>query len=225
MNHPVEVDFYYDPISPYAYLAFTQLPLALQGLSVRVRYVPLLFAALLKAGGQKGPAEIAGKREWTYRQVAWQAQHLGVPLDLPRTHPFNPLALLRLGLAAADADGCTNRWVTQQLFEHVWLGGEDASDAKRQAALAARLQAHVDQRGGAWQDPQAQAVKTRLRANTESALALGVFGVPSVVYQERVFWGLDALPMLRDAVTGGAWFEGDGWSAAAALPAGVVRAI
>ena len=223
MSVPAEIDFYYDPISPYAYLAFTQLPQALQGLSVRVRYVPVLFAALLKAGGQKGPAEINGKREWTYRQVSWLAHHLGVPLDLPKNHPFNPLALLRLGLAAADDHGCTNRWVTQQLLEHVWHGGADAADEARLSALADRLQSHVAQRGGIWEGPQNDAVKARLRSNTDAALKAGVFGVPSMVCQGRVFWGLDSLPMLRDAITGGAWFSEGVWDAAAALEAGVVR--
>lgn len=221
MNH--EIDFYYDPISPYAYLAFTQLPQALQGLSVQVRYRPVLFAAMLQAGGQKGPAEIAGKREWTYRQVSWLAHRLGVPLDLPAAHPFNPLAVLRLGLSAADAQGCTNRWVTQQLFEHVWLGGLDASAANRIHALADTLQAHVEARGDTWRGPQDDAVKAQLRHNTDAAIAAGVFGVPACVWQGQVFWGLDALPMLRDAIDGGAWFAQGHWEAAAELPTGVTR--
>ena len=63
------ITFYLDFISPYAYLAFEQLPQALQGLSYAVDYQPVLFAGLLKHHGQLGPAEIAGKRDWTYRQI------------------------------------------------------------------------------------------------------------------------------------------------------------
>lgn len=219
MTHPI--DFYYDPISPYAHLAFAQLPEALMGLSVRLRYRPVLFAAMLKAGGQKGPAEITGKREWTYRQVSWQAQRMGVALDLPQAHPFNPLAVLRLGLAAADEQGATNRWVTEQLFAHVWQGGADANDPARLSELSARLQAHVRDRGGVWLDPQSESVKAQLRRNTDAALQAGVFGVPTCVWQGQVFWGLDALPMLRDAIDGGAWFAGPQWQQAAELPSGV----
>src|SRR6476646_5400396 len=62
---------YIDFISPYAHLAFEKLPQALQGLSYSVDYRPVLFAAFLKANGQLGPAEIRGKRDWTYRQVLW----------------------------------------------------------------------------------------------------------------------------------------------------------
>ena len=78
------------------------LPEALVGISHRVSYRPVLFAALLKHHGQLGPAEIAPKRDWTYRQVLWLAHTLGVELQLPARHPFNPLALLRLALNPAD---------------------------------------------------------------------------------------------------------------------------
>ncbi|WP_413893702.1 DsbA family protein, partial [Candidatus Skiveiella danica] len=90
------IEFYLDFISPYAYLAFEKLPEALKGISYRVTHKPVLFAALLKHHGQLGPAEIASKRDWTYRQVAWQAHVHGVALQLPASHPFNPLGLLRL---------------------------------------------------------------------------------------------------------------------------------
>lgn len=220
-----EIDFFYDPISPYAHLAFEHLPLALEGLSVLVRYRPVLFAALLKAHGQLGPAEIPSKREWTYRQVRWLAQHHGVRLDLPALHPFNPLPLLRLGLCTAtDEAPCqTSRYVTERLFHHVWHGGGDPLEPARLEALQTQLQDHMRQRGRSWSGPDRAEVKQRLRENTERALALGLFGVPSMVVGGRVFWGLDALPMLRDALQGGAWFQGADWEAAQDLPVGVQR--
>lgn len=220
-----EIDFFYDPISPYAHLAFERLPQALLGLSVVVRYKPVLFAALLKAHGQRGPAEIPVKRDWTYRQVLWLAQHHGVRLDMPAAHPFNPLPLLRLGLATAtdDAPGETNRYVTEALFHHVWHGGGDPVSAARLAALQERLQDHMRQRQKPWLAPDGDEVKLRLRRNTDEALALGLFGVPAVVAGGRVFWGLDALPMLRDSMDGGAWFQGDAWDAVTRLPVGTQR--
>ena len=95
--------FHLDPVSPYACLAFEALPKALEGISHWVEHRPLLFAGLLQHHGHKGPAEIAPKRAWTYRDVAWRAHQLGVPLQLPARHPFNPLPLLRLMLACAPA--------------------------------------------------------------------------------------------------------------------------
>lgn len=220
-----EIDFFYDPISPYAHLAFARLPQALQGLSHVVRYRPVLFAALLKAHGQLGPAEIPPKRDWTYRQVLWLAQHHGVPLDLPAAHPFNPLALLRLGLATATADapGQTNRFVTEALFQHVWTGGSDPLAPARLLALKERLQDHMHERGKPWPDPDGDEVKAQLRRNTDDALALGLFGVPSMVAGGRVFWGLDALPMLRESLDGAAWFAGPAWDSVKGLPVGVQR--
>jgi 2-hydroxychromene-2-carboxylate isomerase len=219
-----DITFFYDPISPYAHLAFERLPEALMGHSVQLRYRPVLFAAMLKANGQLGPAEIPAKRDWTYRQVSWLAHHHGVVLAMPAAHPFNPLPLLRLGLATTtdDAPGETNRYVTEQLLRHVWHGGQDAADPARLAALQARLQDHMAQRGKPWLAPESDAVKQRLRANTDEALALGVFGVPSMVLDGRVFWGQDALPMLRACLDGDTWFDAQ-WDATARTPVGVRR--
>ena len=220
-----DIQFFYDPISPYAYLAFERLPEALMGHSVNLRYRPVLFAALLQAHGQLGPAEIAGKRDWTYRQAGWLAHHHGVPLEAPAAHPFNPLPLLRLGLACArpEAPGETSRYVTEQLFHHVWRGGQNAMDPARLATLQASLKEHMALRGREWLAPDSDEVKQRLRSNTEAALALGVFGVPSLMLDGRLFWGQDALPMLRACMDGDAWFGSGAWEAAAALPAGVHR--
>lgn len=220
-----DIQFFYDPISPFAHLAFERLPEALLGHSVHVRYQPVLFAALLKAHGQLGPAEIPGKREWTYRQVSWLAHQQGVALDMPAEHPFNPLPLLRMGLSCA-MDACpgeTNRWVTEQLMHHVWQGGHSATDPDRLVALQERLRQHMSDRGRPWLAPDSDTVKKRLRANTDQALALGLFGVPSLVLNGHVFWGLDALPMLRAYLDGDAWFAAGEWERSADRPAAVHR--
>lgn len=208
--------FYFDPISPYAALAFWRLPEALLGRSYAVDYVPILFGALLKANDAKGPAEIAGKREWTYRQVLWLARQQGADLSLPARHPFNPLALLRLAWACAPAGHTPSRWVVEQLFAHVWLSdGADASDPGRLAQLGERLA------------PQRMAddetAKQRLREATDAALAAGVFGVPSFEVDGKLIWGQDSLPMLAALLDGDPWFDSAAWQAAGALPVGVQR--
>lgn len=183
------LQFYFDPVSPYAALAFERLPEALVGCSYEVEYRPILFAALLHALGQKGPAEIEPKRKWTYRQIAWTAHQLQIPLDLPAQHPFNPLPLLRLAWACPPIGGTPNRLVVEKILHHVWRSaGADANDAARLAALTGELEP--------CQDPTSETVKQQLRDATEQALAQGVFGVPTVVVDGRAFWGLDALPML-----------------------------
>lgn len=204
------IQFWFDCISPYAWLAFDAMPQALEGISHVVDYRPLLLGGVLQHWGQKGPAEIAPKRDWAYRQVQWLAQRQGLPLQLPAQHPFNPLALQRLAVACTPEGAAgPNRRVVQALFEHVWAGGgADANDPARLAALTQTL--------APARDPQSEAVKQVLRAHTAEALAQGVFGVPTWVCEGRLFWGQDALPMLRAALTGDAWFDGPAWAEAAA---------
>jgi 2-hydroxychromene-2-carboxylate isomerase len=207
--------FWFDVISPFAYLAFEHLPQALEGCSYEVQYRPVLFAGLLGHWGQKGPAEIAPKRAWTFRHIAWLSHMLQIPIDTPATHPFNPLPLLRLALACSDAGGTPNRHVVEALMRHVWRGGADATDALRLRALAAAL---APRRASAGDD-----VKAELRTCTNDAVARGVFGVPTFDVDGRQFWGIDALPMLRAALQGDAWFDGPQWDAAAVAPPGVTR--
>lgn len=207
------ITFYFDFISPYAYLAFEHLPVALQGLSYRVDYKPVLFAGLLRHHGQLGPAEIAGKREWTYRQVLWEAHVRGIPMDMPASHPFNPLALARLALAC-DPQGLPNRWVCETLFRHVWRGGQEAADPARLLALVDTLQPARDLADAS--------VKDQLKAHTEDAIAQGLFGVPTCAVDGQLFWGLDALPMLRAWLEGDAWFASH-WDSVVSIPAGVAR--
>ena len=212
MKHIV---FYLDFISPYAYLAFEKLPEALLGLSYRVTHKPVLFAALLKQHGQLGPAEIAPKRDWTYRQVCWLAHVNQIDLQLPASHPFNPLGLLRLAVAC-DPGGEPNRYVCETIFRHVWRGGEEAADAARLEALTAHL--------APGRSPHAAAVKAQLQAHGEQALARGLFGVPAFVVDDKVFWGFDALPMLAAYLRGDPWFHSGAWEQAAGVRPGVRRA-
>lgn len=207
--------FYFDPISPYAALAFARLPEALAGMSVVVDYVPVLFAGFLKAHGHKGPAEIPAKRDWTYRQVLWEAHRRGVPLALPLHHPFNPLPLLRLCWATAPLGRTPSRWVVEQVFRHVWEGGADPLDPERLAALQAQL--------APARDPGDERVKQRLRQATDDAIAAGLFGVPTVVVDGQLFWGLDGLGLLTAYLQGDPWFQGPDWEAAARLPIGQAR--
>jgi 2-hydroxychromene-2-carboxylate isomerase len=207
------ITFYLDFISPYAHLAFEKLPLALMGHSYSVRYKPVLFAALLKHHGQLGPAEIAGKRDWTYRQVLWLAQREGVTLQLPATHPFNPLALLRLA-TACDAQGEPNRYVCENVFRHVWHGGAEAGDATRLQTLKRHL--------GPQRSPDSEEVKAQLKGNTDDAIARGVFGVPTFAVDDKRFWGFDALPMLAAYMSGDPWFDG-AWNDAARVGSGIRR--
>ncbi len=208
------ITFYLDFISPYAYLAFEALPLALLGHSYSVTYKPVLFAALLKHHGQLGPAEMPGKRDWTYRQVLWLARQHRIEMQMPASHPFNPLALLRLALAC-DLQGLPNRYVCETVFRHVWRGGADANDAARLQLLRQDLKPE--------RPADSDDVKAQLKAHTDGAIALGVFGVPTFIVDDKIFWGLDALPMLREYLSGDPWFSQAHWEGVSTVGTGTVR--
>ena len=215
------ITFWFDPISPYAYLAFERLPEALEGCSYAVSYRPVLFAGLLAHWGQLGPAEIAPKRDWTYRQALWLGHRQGTALQLPAAHPFNPLALLRLLMACGSEGMQPNRLQCERVLRYVWQGGAAVDDAARLAELSASLQPRGDQ--------QSEPVKRALRDNTETAIAHGVFGVPTLELPgrraddaPRIFWGADALDMVAASLRGDPWFESS-WDGAAALPSAAQR--
>lgn len=207
--------FWFDVISPYAYLAFERLPQALEGLSCSVHYQPVLFAGLLGHWGQKGPAEIEPKRTWTFRQVAWLAHRHGVMLQTPAQHPFNPLALLRLAIACAETGGTPSRSVCEQIFRHVWHGGADPNEATRLAELVKRLAPP--------RDPRSDEIKQALRDATDEAITKGVFGVPTFEVEGRLFWGVDSIEMLVAYLRDDPWFDGPGGLAPPTATAGIVR--
>ena len=207
------ITFYLDFVSPYAWLALEQTPQALQGISHHMEYRPVLLGALLQGDSNPGPAGIPAKRLWTYRHVSWLGQSLGIPLQMPAQHPFNPLPLLRLALAHGR-DGSINRFVAQQVMQHAWVGGHDANDAQRLRVLREKL---LDQKHA---EEGSDEVKQWLRGNTEQARQAGAFGVPAWEVDGKVFWGLDALPMLRSYLLGDEWFDAQ-WSAPEGIPSGL----
>lgn len=170
------IRWYFDFISPFSYLHWQKV----KALPEAVTPVPIVFGAVLAACGQKGPAEIPGKRGFTYRHVLWQARQEGVALRFPPAHPFNPLAALRLCLAAGSTVTAIDA-----LFDWIWKEGNAGDSIEALAPVAAALGI----------DPamaQDERVKARLRANTEDAIAAGVHGVPTLAFDGQLFWGNDA---------------------------------
>ncbi|KAA2284014.1 2-hydroxychromene-2-carboxylate isomerase [Arenimonas fontis] len=182
--------WYFDFISPFAYLAWPRVRALLRERPVELR--PILLAGLLERHGHKGPAEIEGKRLFTYRHALWRARRAGLPMRFPPGHPFNPLAALRLCLALE-----TRPDVVQAIFDWIWAEGRAGDSAEALAPLAARL--GIADVAAAITAP---AVKQALRDNFEAAVGEGVFGVPTLVVNGEPFWGEDAmdfaLEVLRD---------------------------
>ena len=212
MTQRVTVSWVFDVISPFAYLGLRDLERV--PAHVELRYVPALLAPILDRCGQKGPAEIPSKRTFTYRFVLWRARTLGIPMRFPPRHPFNPLAGLRL-IIAAGSEGRAARMVLEAVFRD----GRDPSDPAVIADLAQQLGVAEPERAVA--DP---AVKQRLRDNTDWAIERGVFGVPTLVIGEELFWGHDAFQMALDYLADPAAFHTPQMRAIERMPVGVERA-
>ena len=211
MAQRVTVSWVFDVISPFAYLGLRDLERL--PAHVELRFVPVLLAPLLNHFGQMGPAEIPSKRTFTYRFVLWRARSLGLPMRFPPVHPFNPLAGLRLIVAAGS-----DRRAASTVLEAVFRDGRDLTDPNVIADLARALGVAEPER--AVSDP---AVKQRLRENTGWAIARGVFGVPTLVIGEELFWGHDAFQMALDYLADPAMFHTAQMRAAERLPVGVER--
>jgi len=179
--------FCFDYISPYAYLAWTQVHALALRHRREVEPVPVLFAALLDANGQKGPAEIPAKRVYLFKDVLRTAHLLGVPLEPPPAHPFNPLLALRVSSLPMPAP--TRRRLIDGLYAATWGGGGGVTDPDAVSRIATAAGLDGPRAVAEAAEPPA---KDRVRRATEEALAAGAFGVPTIFVGDELFWGFDA---------------------------------
>jgi 2-hydroxychromene-2-carboxylate isomerase len=183
---PPTARWYFDVISPFAYLhlkQFVRLPADLE-----VEYIPVLFAGLLNHWGHKGPAEIPAKRVHTYRYCTWAAQKRGIPFRMPPAHPFNPLSTLRLIVATG-----VKPEIIHAVFDCIFGEGRNVNDPTEWHALTSTL--GVSNADQLITEP---AVKRRLSDNTNVAIAAGVFGVPTFECHGELFWGSDTIDWMNE---------------------------
>ncbi|MBF2760799.1 MAG: 2-hydroxychromene-2-carboxylate isomerase [Ectothiorhodospiraceae bacterium AqS1] len=209
----MHLDWYFDVVSPFAYLQMARFDRLPEGLEIRCR--PVLFAGLLNHYGHKGPVEIESKRLHTYRHSQWRADRQGIPMRFPPTHPFNPLPALRLCIALDN-----DREVVRRVFEHIWRDGIGIDSEGGLQALAERLGVEIDKAEALI---SSEAVKQALRRSTEEAIACGVFGVPTFRLGDALFWGDDATQMMLDYIADPNLFAGPEMRRFADLPAGARR--
>jgi 2-hydroxychromene-2-carboxylate isomerase len=191
MTAPAIVTFYFDPVSPYVWLSAGEAVAQIEAAGAQVVMQPVLFAGLLNAHGQKGPAEIAAKRAYTFRDVMRQAARQGLRFAGPPGHPFNPLLALRMCVALTGE--AERRRFALALLSACWERGEDISDATTLVRLARNCGLDGDALAAAARQP---AIKQGLAAATDQAIQAGVFGVPTFRYGDELFWGGDRVDAL-----------------------------
>jgi 2-hydroxychromene-2-carboxylate isomerase len=197
MTDAAPLDFHFDFISPYAYLAWTQIDRIAAAHGRRVNLVPVLFGAMLDSFGTIGPAEIPIKRDYVYLDVHRKAKLLGVPITPPPRHPFAPLPALRAAIAFDDP--AERARAVAALYRATWVTGDgvDSDVLVAEALSAAGLDGDAAVARAATPE-----VKRALLHATNDAITRGVFGVPTVVVDGQSFWGCDSLPTLEQYLRG-----------------------
>lgn len=186
------IDFYFDFISPYSYLAWVSLSKWAEQYQLHIRPIPVLFAGLLKHYGQLGPAEIKPKAVWMYKDLLRKARALAIPLAAPASHPFNPLLALRV--ACLDAGEQKKLELINAIYSAVWAKSIDVSSEQGMAQVLEPLGMDV---AVTVAQANAQDNKQQLIDNTQSAIDKQVFGVPSLIVDDQLFWGVDDLQNLK----------------------------
>lgn len=184
------VTFYFDPVSPYAWLAANALD-RIEATGAQIVFQPVLFAALLNAHGNIGPAEVPAKRAYIFRDVMREAARAGLQFKGPPGHPFNPLQALRMCLAVTRQD--ERRRFALAVMSACWERGEDVSDPAVLSKVADACGLSGSALQAAAQQPD---IKMQLQAATENAIAGGVFGVPTFKVGAELFWGGDRIDAL-----------------------------
>lgn len=190
------VEFLFDFGSPTAYLAWTQLPKIAKRNDAAVIYVPVLLGGIFKATGNSSPVEVAAKGRWMVDDLDLWAKKYKVPMEMNPHFPINTLPLMR-GAVACQEDGTLDAYM-KAVFQAIWVDRKNMAepDVIAETLAAAGLDAeHVFTR------VQEDAVKQKLIANTEDAVARGVFGVPTFFVGGRMFFGQDRLAFVEDALS------------------------
>lgn len=192
-----KLDFYFDYISPFAYFAWLKIPALCEEFELQLVCHPVVFGKLLDHWGHLGPAEIPPKRDWVFKYCARYAAMHGFDYNPPKFHPYNPLPSLRMSLPEVSGDD--QQAVISTIFTQGWSEGIDLGDAD--ALVAAIADQGIDS-SSFIRKTQDQSVKESLIKETASAIAQGVFGVPSMRYQDEIFWGNDQFDQLRLCIEG-----------------------
>ena len=215
---PAPLTFWFDPISPFAWLAWQWVGEVAAAHDRRLEPVPVLFAAILDHWGQLGPAEIPPKRRHVFTRVVRLARSRGLTVTGPACHPFNPVTALRLCLPEVSGERQVD--VIDAVMNATWSAALDPADP---AQLTALLDGIGVDGAAALARTREPAVKAALRTNTEAAVAAGVFGVPTLGVDGERFWGDDQRPFVEAFLRGEDPLDRSMLARLETLPTGAVR--
>ena len=183
-----KIHFYFDFISPYAYFAWRKLPTLAKKYNREIEAHPVVFGKLLDKWGQLGPAEIPPKRNWLNEYCLRYAALNGFKYNPPSKHPFNPLAALRMSLKKVSGDDQLR--VIDSIFKGGWSHGADLGDLSTLISLLTKESIDGESLSHKILDLD---IKELLINETSYAIEKGVFGVPTIIIDDNLFWGNDQM--------------------------------
>lgn len=193
------VDFYFDFVSPYSYLAHTQMADMLKRTNGEVVYKPILLGALHKIHDVQSPAFLPVKAQWVVKDCKLWANHYGVTLKWSKTFPFNSLFFQRAAAyVQKNLPEKLDLFVTAT-FKALW---EDGLDPMNQEAIAAHIQSLDIDPQAVLAGTQQGEIKDVIKANTNEAKEIGLFGAPGFKIGEHVLFGQDRLIFVEAALKG-----------------------
>ena len=190
------IDFVYDVVCPYAYLASTRIEAEAERHGATVRWRPILLGGLFREIGAPDDPNVTmpdAKVTLVRQDIERWADLLDVPLSRPADHPRRTVDAMRL---CTLADPERRPAVSRALFDAYWVEGRDVSDPEVLASIARAHGLSPE----AIRDP---ATKTALRQATARAAAQGAFGVPTFVVGETLWWGQDRLDLALGSIDDG----------------------
>jgi 2-hydroxychromene-2-carboxylate isomerase len=196
------LDFYFDFSSPYGYLASELIDDLAARHGRRVAWHPILLGAVFRQTGSAPLTEIPLKGDYSKRDFARSARFLGIPFRMPTRFPLATQNAARAFLWLQDRDPARARDLAHALYRACFAEDVDISDTARLLVIADSLGLDKAALAAAVADP---AIKDRLRAANDAAIARGVFGSPFVFVDGEPFWGVDRLPQIEK------WLEAGGF--------------
>lgn len=192
------LDFYFDFGSPTAYLAYKRLGQLTEQYGLQVNYKPMLLGGVFKAAENTSPVAVPAKGKYMLEQdLPRFARRYQVPLNFNPYFPINTLNLMRAAIAA-ERLGCVTDYI-EAMFNAVWVDARNMGDLDivRATLSAAGLDAE-----GLLALSQDAEIKAELIKRTEDAVALGIFGAPTLFLDGEMFFGQDRLDFIEEALQG-----------------------
>jgi len=199
---PDPIEFYFDFSSPYGYLASTRIDALAEKHGRAVTWRPFLLGVAFKTTGQVPLVDQPLRGPYSRHDFARSARLLGVRFQLPEPFPFPSMAACRAFYWLADRDPEQAKALARSVYHAAFGLGRDVRAAEAVAEVAQPLGIDRTALLAAVNDP---AVKERLRAETEAALARGVFGSPFIIVDGEPFWGHDRLEQVERWLATGGW--------------------